>query len=103
MKALDSVLKEELVRLKAVAKGYEYKISKLPQGSVQEKVIKEKPYPYHVVSRKGEVHYKYLGKLSPEDLKQLREKIALRKKYKALLHEARLNKKQVLRALRGKR
>ncbi len=103
MKALESVLREELARLKEVGKGYEREIAKLPSGSLQSKRIKEKPYPYHVVSREGEVRYEYLGRLSSEELKQLRDKIALRKKYKGLLKEVRLNQKQVARALRAKK
>jgi len=103
MKALESVLKEELARLKEVEKGYEREISKLPSGSLQDKKIKENSYPYHVVSLKGEVRCEYLGRLSSEELKQLKDKIALRKKYKALLKEARSNQKQVARALRGKK
>ena len=103
MKALESVLKEELARLKEVERGYAREIEKLPAGSLQEKKIKENAYPYHVVSRKGEVRYEYLGRLSPEELRQLKDKIALRKKYKVLLKEARSNQKQVARALRGKK
>lgn len=103
MKALESVLREEMARLKEVEKGYARKIAKLPPGSLQEKRIKEKSYPYHVVSRKGEVHYEYLGQLSSDELGQLKDKIALRKKYKVLLKEARSNQKQIARALHGKK
>ena len=103
MKALESVLREEQARLKEVEKGYAREIAKLPLGSLQEKRIKEKSYPYHVVSRKGKVRCEYLGRLSPEELQQLQDKIALRKKYKALLEEARSNQKQVARVLRGKK
>ena len=103
MKALESVLREEMVRLKEVAKGYEREIAKLPPGSVHEKRMKEKPYPYHVVSCKGEVRYECLGRLSPEELRELKDKIALRRKYKALLKEARLNQKHVARVFRGKK
>lgn len=103
MKALESVLREELARLKEVERGYAREIGKLPPGSLQEKKIKENAYPYYVVSRKGKVCCKYLGRLSSEELEQLKDKIALRKKYKALLKEARSNQKQVVRALRGKK
>lgn len=103
MKAIESVLKEELARLKEVERGYAREIKKLPPGSLQEKRIKEKVYPYHVVSRAGEIRYEYLGRLPPRELKRLEDEIALRKKYKALLKEAQENKKQIARALRGKK
>lgn len=103
MKALESVLKEERARLKAVAKGYWNEISKLPKGSIQGKKIKEKSYPYRVLSEKGNVRYEYLGKLSGVELKELKEKINLRKKYKILLKEVRANQKIVERALHGKK
>ncbi len=103
MKALESVLKEEMARLKEVERGYAREIAKLPPGSLHEKRIKENSYPYHVVSRKGKVSYECLSRLSAEELKQLQDKILLRKKYKALLREARSNQKQVARALRGKK
>ena len=66
MKALESVLREEQARLKEVEKGYAREIAKLPPGSLQEKRIKEKSYPYHVVSRKGKIRCEYLGRLSSE-------------------------------------
>lgn len=103
MKALESILREEMARLKAVEKGYEREISKLPLGSLQEKVIKERSYPYHVVSRKGKVRYEYLGRLSGAELQQLKDKIALRRKYKVLLEEARSNQKQVAKVLCAKK
>jgi hypothetical protein len=103
MKALESVLREELARLKEVGKGYAQEIERLPLGSLQEKKIKEISYPYHVVSRKGKVRCEYVGRLSPEELRRLKEKIALRKKYKNLLKEVHSNRKQVERALRGRK
>lgn len=103
MRALESVLREEQARLREVEKGYVREIAKLPPGSLQKKRIKEKSYPYHVVSRKGEVRCEYVGRLSPEELGRLQDKIVLRKKYKVLLKEARSSQKQIARALRGKK
>jgi hypothetical protein len=61
MKALESVLREELARLKEVEKGYAREIEKLPPGSLQEKKIKKNAYPYYVVSRKGKFVINILG------------------------------------------
>lgn len=103
MKPLESVLKEELARLREVEKGYAREIAKLPPGSLHEKKIKEKNYPYYVVSRRGKVQYQYLGHLSQVALQQLQDKITLRKKYKSLLKEAHAGQKQIARALRGRK
>ena len=103
MSVLKGILKEEGDRLKEVEKSYLREIAKLPEGSVQIKKIKERPYPYRVLSKKGKVQTEYLGKLPEPDLKSLKEKIALRKRYQALLKEVRSNQKMVKRALRGKK
>ncbi len=103
MSVLKGILKEERDRLKEVEKGYLREIAKLPEGSVQIKKIKERSYPYRVLSRKGKVKCEYLGNLPKEELKDLKDKIALRKKYRSLLRQARDNQKLIRRALRGKR
>jgi len=103
MDAFESMLKEEQARLKVVEKGYRQAISKLPEGSVQKKRIKEHSYPYLVRSKKGKVQYEYLGKLPEAEVEALKEKIAMRKKYKALLKKVKSNKQRVERALRGKK
>lgn len=103
MGVLKGVLEEEQARLKEVEKGYLREIAKLPEGSVQVKKIKEHSYPYRVLSKRGKVRCEYLGKLPEVDLKDLKDKIALRKKYQLLLKEARANQKMIQRALRGKK
>lgn len=103
MGVLKGVLDEERGRLKLVEKGYLREIAKLPEGSIQIKKIKEHDYPYRVLSKKGKIRCEYLGKLPEAELKELKDKVALRKKYKSLLKDARSNQKMIERALRGKR
>ena len=103
MGVLKGILEEEREWLKEVEKGYFRAIAKLPEGSVQMKKIKERDYPYRVVSEKGKVRCEYLGKLPKAELKGLKDKIALRKKYQSLLKETRSNQKMIERALRGKK
>jgi len=103
MGVLKGILEEEKARLKLVEKGYLREIAKLPEGSIQIKKIKERSYPYRVRSKRGIVRCEYLGKLPEAELKDLKDKIALRKKYQSLLKDARSNQKMVERALRGKK
>lgn len=103
MGVLRGVLEEERERLKRVEKGYLREIARLPEGSIQIKKIKEHDYPYRILSKKGEIRYEYLGKLPEVELKELKDKVALRKQYKSLLKDARSNQKMIERALRGKK
>ncbi len=102
MKTMEGILKQELIRLKETEKSYVREIAKLPLGSVQEKTIKERDYPYLVSSKKSKVRYQYLGNLSEEKLKKLQEGITLRKKYQSLLKEVRRDIKRIAKILYGK-
>ncbi len=51
-------------------------ISKLPRGTIQKKVISNKPYYYLLYRNKGKIVNEYLGKSAP---KELEEQIAERK------------------------
>ncbi len=100
MKVLKGILKEEEERLKEAEGSYECEIAKLPKGSVQLKRIKERDYPYRAY-RKGErVVYEYLGDLNPEELKGVKQKIELRRRYEEKLREVRVNLKEVKRMIR---
>jgi hypothetical protein len=103
MGVLKGILQEERARLREVEKGYLREIEKLPEGSIQIKKIKERSYPYRVVSRKGRVRCEYLGSLPESEFRDLKEKMGWRKKYKALLKDVRKNQKMIARALRGKK
>jgi len=100
MGAMQGVLKEEYQRLKFLEKRYLQEIAKLPKGSLQEKRIKGVVYPYWVSSHQSKVRYRYVGNLSESKLKQLKEQLALRKKYQALLKDVRQNKKQIEKIIR---
>jgi len=95
MGSLQGVLKEEYARLKALEKKYIREIAKLPKGSLQEKRIKGRIYPYWVLSRRSKIHYRYLGNLPENRLRRLKEQLALKRKYMSLLKNVRQNKKQI--------
>lgn len=101
MGSMHGVLKEEYQRLKFLEKSYLREIAKLPKGSLQEKRIKGVVYPYWVSSHQSKVRYRYVGNLPESKLKRLKEQLALRKKYQALLKDVRQNKKQIEKIIRG--
>ncbi len=101
MGTVEGILKQELRRLGEAEKSYMREIGELPKGSLQEKRIKGIAYPYLVFSKKSKIFYRYLGHLSDLELNQLKENIALRKKYQKLLKEVRQNKKRIKKMVYG--
>ncbi len=100
MSVLKGVLKEEEARLKEARGGYEREIAKLPKGSIQLKRIKERDYAYRAYRKGRRVVYEYLGDLKPEELKNVKQKIELRRRYEANLRKVRENLREVRRMVR---
>ena len=103
MDSMRGILKQELRRLQEAEKGYLREIAKLPKGSLQEKKIKGIIYPYWVQSRNSKVSYRYLGNLPKLKITNIKEGVALRKKYQNLLKQVKQNKNRIRRILRAKR
>jgi hypothetical protein len=100
MKVLKGILKEEEARLKEAGGSYEREIAKLPKGSVQLKRIKERDYAYRAYRAGERVVYEYLGDLEPKELKEVKQKIELRRRYEKKLREVRENLREVRRMVR---
>lgn len=100
MRSMIGILKQELVRLKEAEKSYLREIKKLSKGSLQRKKIKGINYLYLVSSRHSKISYRYVRE---SELKQLKEEIALRKKYQKLLKEVRNNIKRISGIVHAKR
>jgi hypothetical protein len=84
MDTLNSILQEELNRLKSLKENYEHELQKFPKGCFIEKKIKGNLY-YYLNYRSGKKSvYKYLGKLDEKDVLLLKNKIEQRKKMKNL-------------------
>ena len=84
MEILNSILIEELERLRKLKKHYEQEISKLPKGCLVRKKIKGHLY-YYLNYREGKKGvFKYLGKLNNKELGKLEEKISERRKLRKL-------------------
>ncbi len=84
MKILESVLNEELSRLKMLKSNYEERISKLPRGSLIRKNIKGNVYYYLNYRQDGKNIFKYLGKLSRKERGVLLDEIEKRRRLEKL-------------------
>lgn len=84
MEILNSVLKEELNRLKKLNGQYLKQISNLPRGSLIRKKIKGHIYYYFSYWYQNKSTFKYVGKLSRKARENLLDKIDERKKYEKL-------------------
>ena len=100
---MESILKQELVRLKETEKSYVREIDKLPRGSLQVKRIKGYQYLYLVSSKNSKLGYRYLGNMPEEKLRKLKEDIALRKKYQGLLKEVRQDIGRIAKIIYGQK
>ena len=84
METLNGILTEELNRLKSLKKSYEHNLYKLPKGCLIEKEIKGHIYYYLNYRESKKSIFKYLGKLSDEEISQIKNKIEERRKIKRL-------------------
>lgn len=84
MEILNSVLKEELERLKNLKKHYEQEISEFPKGSLIKKEINGHEYYYLNYREEGKGVFKYIGKLNKDEVKEFKRKIEERRKLRKL-------------------
>ncbi|MDD5644280.1 MAG: hypothetical protein PHO00_02375 [bacterium] len=81
MKKTRDILAAELSELLKTRKELSDTIDSFPAGTMVRKTIKGKPY-YYLAKRDGKrVRFSYMGKMSDEDLKTMKNLFALRKKY----------------------
>lgn len=103
MEILNSVLKEELNRLKELKKKYEQEISKFPKGCLIKKEIKGHAY-YYLNYRGGDkAYFEYMGKLSKDDLEKWERKIRDRNKFRNLNMQAKNDIKKLEKMVYGKK
>lgn len=90
MNSIQDVLREELEYELKMLEQYRRVVDDLPRGSLWKKIVNSRVY-YYLAYREGrKVKFDYIGKLSDENLKAMREKIGKRKRYKILIKD--LNK-----------
>lgn len=94
------VLQEELDRSLSLKEKYERKLAEYPQGYLLERKMGEKLYHY-LSYREGErIRQKYLGPLSPEEVKKYKDRIKDKKALKQQLVEVKANIKYLERLLK---
>jgi len=102
MGVIKGVLKEELKNSLRIKRGYESAIKKLPKGSIVSKNIRGHKYYYLVSKKNGKMIYKYMGKISIEEIKKYVDAKKQRAKYMKLLNQVKRQIKFLRRSLRGK-
>jgi len=81
---MKSIIVEEYQRLKELQVMYDKIISQFPKGSVVKKKRGQKYYCYLSYRVNSKVKSDYIGTIDSENVKDLSEKIAERKKYEIL-------------------
>ena len=93
MSPIKSVIKEELTNSYKLRKSYERALDKLPKGTLVRKIISGHIYYYLAIREGKKVKYAYKGKMVPKEVAKYEQAKKDRKKYRALLSEA---KKQII-------
>ena len=101
MRAIKSVLEEELANSLAMKDSYERELAKLPKGSLVRKTIKGHKYYYLQVREQGKGRFLYKGKLTPSEVEKYEQAKQYRAKYRKLLSEVKKQIKFLRTALRG--
>ena len=97
---IKGVLREELDRSLSLKEKYEKKLDDYPQGYLLERKMGGKVYHY-LSYREGErIRQKYLGPLSPEEVKKYKDRIKDKKALKQQLAEVKSNVKYLERLLK---
>lgn len=94
------VLQEELERSLSLKEKYEKKLSDYPQGYLLERKMGEKNYHYLSYREGAKIQQKYLGSLSPEEIKRYKDKIKDKTALRKQLAEVKENIKYLERLLK---
>jgi hypothetical protein len=103
MKVIQDVLREELKNSRAMKRGYEREMAKLPRGSLVKKKVKGHDYYYLQVREAGKVRFIYKGKSSSEEREKYEQAKLYRAKYRKLLSEVKKQIRFLERTLRGRK
>lgn len=97
------ILEEERQRLIRLKDQYERQLSGLPKGSLSRKKRWNKEYIYLVYRESDKVKFEYVGPIESEAVKEIADKIKLRKELAEKLRHVEKNLIDVERGLRAKR
>lgn len=100
-RVIQGVLREELVNSQRMRRRYEQALRRLGKGSLVAKRIRGRSY-YYLASREGrQVRFRYLGKLSAQELSRWSANRLKRQQYRRLLREVKQQVHFLERSLRG--
>lgn len=100
MKILNDILQEEKERLLELKRIYQSKIQHFPKGSLIKKNIKGHEYYYLNYRLYKKQIFKYIGKLSGEEVKDLLTKIEERRKFEKYLRQVKKDIKAIEKKIR---
>ena len=100
-RVIKGVLQEELVNSRRMQRRYVQALRRLGKGSLVKKRIGGRAY-YYLALREGErVRFRYLGKLSAQELQMRRSQHQQRGQYRRLLRDVKAQIRFLERSLRG--
>ena len=100
MAIIHEILKEEIERLEELKELYNKKISELPKGSIQEKDRNGKLYAYRAYRKGKKVKFNYIGKVSSDEVKKMKEQIKNRKEYEKKIKKVKADIKEIKKSLK---
>ena len=98
---IKDMLKEELLNSIQIRKDFERAVNDLPKGALVCKVIGGRDYFYLALRNGGKVQFKYLGKLSKDEVAKHEEAKKYRARYRKQISEIDQQIKFIRKALRG--
>lgn len=98
---IKDMLKEELLNSIQIRKDFKRAVNDLPKGALVCKVISGHEYCYLALRNGEKVQFKYLGKLSKEEVAKHEEAKKYRAKYRKQISEVDQQIKFIRKALRG--
>jgi len=103
MEIFDGIIEEELNRLKSLRKQYEQELGGYIKGCLIKKNIKGHIYYYLNYRDNKKKVFKYLGKLSEDEVSDIKKKIEKRRNIKKLYIQVKKNIKRLERISNGKK
>jgi len=100
-RVIKSVLHEELVNSRRMERRYVQVLRRLGKGSLVKKRIGGHAYYYLAMRDEGRVKFRYLGKLSAQDVQARQAQHRQRGQYRRLLREVKQQIRFLERSLRG--
>ena len=100
-RVIKGVLQEELVNSRRMQRRYVQALRRLGKGSLVNKRIGGRAYYYLALREGARVRFRYLGKLSAQELQMRRSQHQQRGQYRRLLRDVKEQIRFLERSLRG--